>query len=309
MHIIPSPRFSIRMVAPRYWPVWFAFGLLALLVNMLPYFVLRWLGHGIGITAMRLLKKRYYVAKRNIELCFPDYSSQQCEEIVKTNFRYTGMAFIETGMAWFWPRWRVRRISSIIGKEKLLEQEVNGRGVLVMCSHHLNLEMTARIFSQFAPVYAVYRPHSNSVYEFIQHRGRTRYGNYMINRKDVKSMVKVLKRGKRLWYLPDHDYGPKNSVFVPFFNVEQAATTAGSSVLIDATRCAVMSGVTVVESGTYTLHIGNDLSTEIERRNRESAARILNRELECMIKRNIPAWMWLHKRFKTRPEGEISVYS
>ncbi|PSU43620.1 lipid A biosynthesis acyltransferase [Photobacterium frigidiphilum] len=301
--------FSLRLLTPKYWPTWFGFLLLAFIVNILPYLLLRQLGYIIGLLTMHILKKRYRVAKCNLKLCFPEYSENKCGRIVKKNFQYTGMALIETGMAWFWPEWRTRRISSVIGKEMLLKQEENNRGVLVICSHHLNFEMTARIFSQFAKGYGVYRPHSNPVYEFIQHRGRTRNGHQMIDRKDIKSMLKVLKKGDRLWYLPDHDYGPHNSIFAPFFAVEQAASTAGSSVLIDATRCAVISGVTVVENNHYTLHVGNDLSNKIERRNPLSAASILNQELENMINRDIPAWMWLHKRFKTRPKGLKDVYS
>ncbi|MFZ3530877.1 LpxL/LpxP family Kdo(2)-lipid IV(A) lauroyl/palmitoleoyl acyltransferasee [Vibrio harveyi] len=309
MNTVPSPPFTLKLLLPKYWSVWFAFGLLAFVVNALPYPLLRALGRGIGSLAMLPMKRRRKIAKRNLKLCFPEYNEQQCEELVKANFKYTGMALIETGMAWFWPDWRVKRLVTVVGKERILEQERNGRGVLVICSHHLNLEMTARIFSQFAKGYGVYRPNSNPAYEFVQHRGRTRCGHQMIDRKDVKSMLKVLKNGQRLWYLPDHDYGVNNSVFAPFFAVEQAASTAGSSVLIDATKCAVMSGVTVMNDNRYTLYIGEDLSGQFERRNPVKAASILNQEIEGMIKRDIPAWMWLHKRFKTRPEGLQCVYS
>ena len=205
MNTVPSPSFSFKLLLPKYWSVWFAFGLLAFIVNVLPYPLLRVLGRGIGSLAMLPMKRRREIAKRNLKLCFPEHTEQQCEELVKANFKYTGMALIETGMAWFWPEWRVKHLTKVVGKERLLEQEKNGRGVLVVCSHHLNLEMTARIFSQFAEGYGVYRPNSNPAYEFIQHRGRTRCGHQMIDRKDVKSMLKVLKNGKRLWYLPDHD--------------------------------------------------------------------------------------------------------
>ena len=206
-------------------------------------------------------------------------------------------------MAWFWPDWRVRRHVSIIGKEKILEQEKEGRGVLVICCHFLNLEMTARIFSLFAPGYGVYRANSNPVFEFIQHRGRTRKGHQMIDRHDVKSMVKVLKSGNRLWYLPDHDYGKKNAVFVPFFAVEEAATTTGSSFLIDMSKCAVMSGSSIRKGSHYTLEVGNDLSDEIPRRDAVTAAKVLNHEIERLINKGLSQWMWLHKRFKTQPES------
>ncbi|NOH80286.1 LpxL/LpxP family Kdo(2)-lipid IV(A) lauroyl/palmitoleoyl acyltransferase [Vibrio sp. RE86] len=309
MKIVQSPPFSIQMLLPQYWPVWLAFGVLYVVVNILPYCILRKLGEGIGKVAFLLMKRRRFIAKRNLMVCFPQYSEQECERLVVQNFGYTGMALIETGMAWFWPEWRIKRIVSIVGKEKMLAQQEAGRGVLVICSHHLNLELTARIFSQFALGYGVYRPNSNPVYEFIQHRGRTRKGHKMIDRKDIKSMLKVLKNGHRLWYLPDHDYGPESSVFAPFFGVVDAASTAGSSMLIDASKCAVISGVTVQSEGHYTLNIGSDLSSQFERRDPIKTASILNKELEGMISRDIPAWMWLHKRFKTRPEGEVCIYS
>lgn len=307
VHIVPPPKFSLRLLSPQYWLVWFGFGLLAFIVNILPYKHLRCLGTNLGLFAQKLLNKRQRVAMQNLQLCFPNFSEEQYHNIVRKNFQYSGMALIEMGMAWFWPEWRLRRISSNVGQERIEEQEENGRGVLVICSHHFNLELTACIFSQFAPGYGVYRPHTNPVYEFIQHRSRTRFGHKMVDRRDVKSMLKVLKKGHRLWYLPDHDYGHKNSVFVPFFAVDKAATTAGSSVLIDATRCAVISGVTVYDNHHYTLHVGEDISHQVKRRNPEQTAMVLNSELEKMIERDIPAWMWLHKRFKSRPEGEESL--
>ncbi|WP_428773859.1 LpxL/LpxP family Kdo(2)-lipid IV(A) lauroyl/palmitoleoyl acyltransferase [Vibrio sp.] len=308
MKIIPPPPFQLKLLHPKYWLVWLAFGLLAVIVNFLPYPAIRGLGYRTGSLIMRILKRRRRVAEKNLSLCFPDLPEAQCKALAQRSFQYAGMALMETGMAWFWPKWRVSKHALVFGKQKILDQESNHRGVLVLCSHHLNLEMTARIFSQFAPGYGVYRPHTNPVYEFIQHRGRTRYGHKMIDRQDVKSMLKVLKNGHRLWYLPDHDYGHHNSVFVPFFAVDQAASTAGSSVLIDATRCAVISGVCVVDNGNYMLHIGNDISPKIERRNPTQAATIINQEIETMISRNIPAWMWMHKRFKTRPENHPCLY-
>ncbi|SNX48279.1 Lipid A biosynthesis lauroyl acyltransferase [Vibrio thalassae] len=309
MNIVKRPQFSMRMLAPKYWGIWCAFGLLAVIVNVLPYPLLRVLGTGTGLLAKKILKKRSHVAAQNLALCFPNYTPQQRDLILRNTFKRTGMALFETGMAWFWPDWRLRRISSVVDRETLLQQEDAGRGTLVVCSHHLNLEMTASIFGQFAQGFGVYRPHSNLVYEFIQHRGRTRSGHQMIDRTDVRTMLRVLKKGYRLWYLPDHDYGHHNSVFAPFFAVQHAAVTAGPSVLIDATNCAVISGVTVLEDNHYTLHIGKDLSPQIPRRDPETTAKVLNKELEVMIKRDIPAWMWLHKRFKTRPEGAASLYT
>ena len=303
MKTVPSPKFTWNLLSPKYWFLWGFFAVLALLVNVLPFFILKLLGSGIGKVFQLFLKKRGDIARKNLTLSFPHYSRLEIEKIVQENFKNTGLAIIEMGMAWFWPDWRVRRHVSIIGKEKILEQEKEGRGVLVICCHFLNLEMTARIFSLFAPGYGVYRANSNPVFEFIQHRGRTRKGHQMIDRHDVKSMVKVLKSGNRLWYLPDHDYGKKNAVFVPFFAVEEAATTTGSSFLIDMSKCAVMSGSSIRKGSHYTLEVGNDLSDEIPRRDAVTAAKVLNHEIERLINKGLSQWMWLHKRFKTQPES------
>ncbi|MBB1315105.1 MULTISPECIES: Kdo(2)-lipid IV(A) acyltransferase [Aliivibrio] len=303
MKTVPSPKFTWNLLSPKYWFLWGFFAVLAILVNVLPFFILKLLGSGIGKVFQLFLKKRGDIARKNLTLSFPHYSRLEIENIVQENFKNTGLAIIEMGMAWFWPDWRVRRHVSIIGKEKILEQEKEGRGVLVICCHFLNLEMTARIFSLFAPGYGVYRANSNPVFEFIQHRGRTRKGHQMIDRHDVKSMVKVLKSGNRLWYLPDHDYGKKNAVFVPFFAVEEAATTTGSSFLIDMSKCAVMSGSSIRKGSHYTLEVGNDLSDEIPRRDAVTAAKVLNHEIERLINKGLSQWMWLHKRFKTQPES------
>lgn len=305
MKTVPSPKFSWALLSPRYWFLWIFFFVLALLVNVLPFSILKSIGFSLGRLSKGLLKKRAIIARKNLKLSFPNYTSSEIEKIVTENFQNTGLAIVEMGMAWFWPDWRVKRHVSIIGKEKILAQEKEGRGVLVVCCHFLNLEMTARIFSLFALGYGVYRANSNPVFEFIQHRGRTRKGHQMIDRHDVKSMIKVLKSGNRLWYLPDHDYGKKNAVFVPFFAVEDAATTTGSSFLIDMSKCAVMSGCSLRKGNNYTLEVGDDLSGDIPRRDAVSAAKVLNHEIERLIKKGVSQWMWLHKRFKTLPDDAV----
>ncbi|MDA0148640.1 LpxL/LpxP family Kdo(2)-lipid IV(A) lauroyl/palmitoleoyl acyltransferase [Vibrio sp. LaRot3] len=302
MNTVPRPKFTWSLITPKYWPVWFGFGLLALIVNILPFRLIQLLGALLGRLVKVVGKKRCKIAKRNLELSFPEMSQQERDDIFEKNMTNTGMALLETGMAWFWPKWRLKALSNIVNKEALLEQVVNNRGVLVVCSHHLNLELTAMFFSQFTKGYGVYRAHTNPAYEFIQHRGRTRSGHKMVDRKDVKAMLKLLRQGHRLWYLPDHDYGRRSAVYVPFFGVEHACTTTGSSMLIDASKCAVISGVSVRKDNQYTLYVGDDISDQVERRNPEQAARVINGELERMIRRDISAWMWLHRRFKNQPD-------
>jgi len=299
-----APTFKLALLHPKYWPIWLAVGLLAITVLVLPYKLLLRLGRGLGYVVIKLAKSRVTIVQRNLQLAFPNMTYIERQNLSEENIKNTGLAIIEMGIAWFWPNWRFKKHLVINNNDEILALEKAGRGVLLVAVHALNLEITARAFTLFAPGYGVYRPHSNPAYNFIQHWGRTHHGNKMVDRKDVKGMLRVLRNGGRLWYLPDQDYGYEHAVFVPFFGVEDAATTSGTSVLVDASKCAVITASSFRQGDTYTLEIDNDISRDFPRRAPEGAARVMNRSLEKVILRGLDQWMWLHRRFKTMPDNQ-----
>ncbi|KHA61722.1 lipid A biosynthesis lauroyl acyltransferase [Vibrio variabilis] len=300
-----SPQFSKHFLLPKFWGVWLSFGLLAFVVTVLPYRLLLAIGRGIGSLAPRFAKKRVAIVRRNLELAFPEMDKSEREQLAEENLKNTGMALIETGIAWFWPEWRFKRLIKFQNIEPIIELDQNKKGVLVVCTHALNLEITARAFATFAPGYGVYRPHDNPAYDFIQTWGRTRCGNKMVDRKNVKGMLKILRRGDRLWYLPDHDYGRRNSVFVPFFAVEDACTTSGTGVLIDASKCAVVTASSFRKGASYTLQVDDEFSAAFPRKDAEGAAIVMNQAIEKVILRGLDQWMWVHKRFKTMQDASL----
>ncbi|CED70218.1 lipid A biosynthesis lauroyl acyltransferase [Aliivibrio wodanis] len=300
-----APQFSTALLHPKYWGVWLGFGLIFTLVTLLPYKASYKLGRSLGKLGLKLGSSRAHVARRNLELAFPEMDSVERETIIVENFKNSGLAILETAMAWVWPNWRIEKHFSFENKQQLLDLEAQGRGVLVVCVHSLNLELTARAFSLFAPGYGVYRPHTNPAYDFIQYWGRTRFGHQMVDRKDVKGMLKILRKGGRLWYLPDHDYNRKHSVFVPFFAVKDACTTAGTGVLVDASKCAVITASSFRTYNNYHLQIDNDISADFPRKDAIGAATVMNKAIEKVILRGLPQWMWLHKRFKTMEDPNI----
>ena len=242
-HVITKPPFQLSLLHPKYWGVWFGFGLLAFIVNVLPYRALLMIGRSLGALGARYGKKRVAITARNLELAFPDKPADEVDAMVQENFKNTGMALIETGITWFWPTWRFKRLLVDKDTQALRTHQQNGKGVLLCCVHALNLEITARGMAVLGiPGLGVYRPHNNPAYEFIQYRGRTQNGNRLIHRKDVKRMIKVLRKGEILFYLPDHDYGRNKSVFVPFFAVKDACTTTGTSILAYTSKCALVPG-------------------------------------------------------------------
>lgn len=303
------PRFSYAFLRPRYWALWLGIGLLWA-ITLLPYPLIHRLGRGLGKAAMRLLPGRVNVARRNLALCFPDLSEAERDARLKKNFESVGMGVLETGMAWFWPDWRVRRWFSISGYENMQQARARGRGVLLIGMHFLTLELGARIFGMLNPGVGVYRPNDNPLYDWLQTRGRLRSNKTMVDRYDLKGMIRALKQDDIVWYAPDHDYGPRNSVFVPLFAVPDAATTAGSYMLIKSARPAVVPFVPRRrEDGKgYELVILPDIGPELYDKDKEAVAAGMNRAIEKAIALAPAQYMWLHRRFKTRPAGQADLY-
>ncbi|SDH75330.1 KDO2-lipid IV(A) lauroyltransferase [Vibrio xiamenensis] len=296
-----EPEFRLSMLHPRNWGVWLGFGLLALFVNILPYAVLLKVGRGVGKFAMRFGKSRVKVASRNLELAFPEMDAKRRQEFVEENFKNTGMALIETGITWFWPTWRFKRLIVEKDVQILREHDANGKGVLLCCVHALNLEITARALGVLGVGgYGAFRPHNNEAYNYIQYKGRSHDGNKLIDRKDLKQMIRILRKGERLFYLPDHDYGRNKSVFVPFFAIEDACTTTGTSILAYTTNCAIVPGSGFRNAdGKYEIIADKSIEADYPQKDEKAAAAYMNQYVEELILRAPEQWMWLHKRFKT----------
>lgn len=221
------PRFSSAFLHPRYWPLWFGLGLLWLVVQ-LPYPVLLMLGRGLGALMYRLVGSRREIAARNLELCFPEKSPTERERLLKENFASSGIAFFEMAMSWWWPKARLARLAHIEGLEHLREAQAQGEGVILMALHFTTLEIGAALLGQVHTIDGMYREHDNPVFDYVQRRGRERHNldATAIEREDVRSMLKVLRGGRAIWYAPDQDYGAKQSLFVPLFGIPAATVTA-----------------------------------------------------------------------------------
>lgn len=207
-------KFKRSLLHPRYWVTWFGLGVLWLLVQ-LPYPAIRWLGTRLGSLSRRFLKRREKIARRNLELCFPSLSENEREQMIAENFKAIGMALLETGMAWFWPDWRVRKWFDVEGLEHLQHALAKNRGVMVIGVHFMSLELGGRVMGLCQPMMATYRQHNSPLMEWVQTRGRMRSNKAMINRNNLRGLVSALKKGEAVWFAPDQDYGRKGSNFAP----------------------------------------------------------------------------------------------
>ncbi|WGE87992.1 LpxL/LpxP family Kdo(2)-lipid IV(A) lauroyl/palmitoleoyl acyltransferasee [Actinobacillus equuli subsp. haemolyticus] len=305
------PPFEWRFLHPKYWGLWLGLGLFKLIL-CLPYPVLVVIGKCLGklFAALGFGKRRIRIARRNLALCFPQYSAEQIQAILDKNIESVGMAIIETGMAWFWSDKRILKWSKIEGPEHLKNQP-EGSGILFVGVHFLTLEMGARIVGLHHQGVGVYRPNDNPLLDWIQFRGRVRSNKAMLDRKDLRGMIRALKAGDTIWYAPDHDYGRKNSVFVPFFAVPEACTTAGTRMLLRSAPNTVVVPFSPIRNDDffgYTVKISPAVDFS-ECENEIDTATKMNKVVESEILNAVTQYMWLHRRFKTRPqESDKSLY-
>lgn len=301
---VHTPPLTIAYLHPKYWPLWIGQALLWLLVQ-LPYGWQMRLGKALGRFSMRLQPRRVAIAQRNLQLAMPELDEPARAVLLRQNFESVGCAIFETGMAWFWSDQRMRKFMQVEGEEHLRAALAGGHGILLLSCHFLTLELNARMFGLLQAGVGVYRPNDNPVLEFAQVRGRTRSNKYLLDRRDVKGMIKALRQGEALWYAPDHDYGRHASVFVPFFAVQDSATITGTATL------ARVKGVRVMPCYTLRLpeHAGYRLVLEAPLANFPTGdditdATLSNQVIERAIRQAPEQYMWLHRRFKTQPDKQ-----
>lgn len=302
MRKIEAPKFELRFLLPQFWPVWLGFSLLYLL-TCFPYPVVRKIGSGLGRLLALLGKKRIAVAKRNIELCFPQLSAAQQKQLVEANISASGMAILETVMGWWWPDWRVKRLVKIEGLEHVEAIRKKGKGIFAMAIHCLSLEFACRGLGLNYPSIAFYRKHNNDLMEYLQYHGRARSNKYMIHKRDVKGMFQALDDGELSLYLPDQDYGLNRSVFVPFFEVQETATTTGPLMFMNNSECESIFIQSISSKDGYTIKIWPGLEDFPSGDDKADMARI-NKQVEAMVMEAPEQYLWMHKRFKTRPNPE-----
>lgn len=268
--------------------------------GQLPY---RWataLGRAFGRVLYPFGRMRRQVARRNLELCFPEWNDAERHALVKQNFAYTGKAFAEIALAWFAPRRRLEPLLEMRGKEHVDRALAQGNGVILLSAHFTCLELTPPLVSPVVPSYAIYKPQRHPVSEFCMRRARDRSLLGSIPRDDVRAVVRALRSNHPVWYAADQDYGRKRSVFAPFFGVE-AATVGGLTRLVKISKAPVVpfffyakadgSGY-IGEFHPPLQGLGSDAVAD---------ATLVNRVTETAVRERPEQYLWTHRRFKTRP--------
>ena len=211
-------------------------------------------------------------------------------------------------MSWWATEKQLQKLVSIDGLQHLQDALQGGKGVILLSAHFTTLEIGGRLLALHAPFHVMYRKHKNPVIEQVMRKARIRNFEKAIPRKDLRTLLQSLKQNLPVWYAPDQDYGAKHSIFAPFFGIPAASITATS-------RIARMSGAAIVpffqtrlpDNKGYRLTLYPALQ-DFPGEDIEQDTRRINQLIETAIREQPAQYLWVHRRFKTRPPGEAKFY-
>ena len=278
------------------------------LLHGLPLAALAAIGRGAGLLLYALARERRRVVLTNLRLCFPELRDGERAALARRHFAAFGRSLLEHGILWWGSRARVLRLVRIEGLEHW--RAVAGRPVIWLAPHFVGLDMGGIRLTAEYPLVSVYSRQKNPAFDAVLLHGRTRLGpTELYSRQDgIRPVAKAIKAGLPFYYLPDMDFGERDSIFVPFFNVP-AATITGLSRIAALTGAAVVPAVTTQLPGSagYVLRFhpawenypSGDLAADTRR---------MNAFIEERVREMPEQYYWLHKRFKTRPPGGRRFY-
>lgn len=286
---------------PRYWGTWLIIGFLTI-TAYLPWPVKIFFGKGLGYLAMYAAGRRRHITEVNIKLCFPEKTPEEQKKLVKDIFLANGIGIFETATA------LVRSVSflkdrvTFKGREHLDKILAEGKGAIILGVHFSALDLGGALHGLFFTGDSIYKPHKNAVFNRFIEKGRTQYFEEQIPSSDLKKLVRRVRKGKICWYSPDQDFGRDVSVFAPFFGVEAAS-------IVMTARIARMAKVQVLplrihrnpDNYTYTLEYLPPLENFPSGDDVADATQV-NKVIEAMIRINPEQYLWMHRRFKTRPD-------
>ena len=286
-------------------------GLLWLLWRLLPARALGWLGELLGMALYPLAGRRRRIGLTNLRLCFPELDAAARARLLKRHLRALGRATLQETVSWWGGRDEVERLTRFEGTEHL--EPHLGKPVIWLAPHFVGLNIGGvRVTAAYAPIVSLYATIKNPIINRLMLRARTRFGrdgvqSEMYSRADgIKPVLRAIKKGRPFYYLPDMDYGARDAIFVPFFGTP-AATITGLSRIARASGAVVVPCITRQEGGgcvTRFYPAWENFPTD----DVEADTRRMNAFIEERIREIPEQYFWLHKRFKTRPTGEASLY-
>jgi KDO2-lipid IV(A) lauroyltransferase len=289
---------------PKFIPTWTLLFIMRI-VAFLPLKLQKIIAKPIGFILKKLAKKKYRIATINIQKCFPKLSKQQQKKLTDEHFFDFAISLFEVANC-FYKSPKSLQASYQINNLDLLKNHINNNeNIILLVGHFTTMIIAGRILADNIHFADIYRPQNNKLFDFEMKKRFAMRGVKMIKVKDSKEIIKTLKSGVPIWYAPDQDLRIKKSVFADFFGIKTDTITSTS-------KLAKTSNAKVIHFDFYrddTKYIcdfkevqnypsGDDLTD----------ANLINKTLEKQILKAKSQYLWTHKRFKTRPKGELSFY-
>lgn len=278
------------------------------LLHWLPLPVLGRLGELVGSLLYRLIGSRRHITLTNLRLCMPQLTEQEREDIAKRHFQVYARSVLERGILWWSSEARLRKLIQVDPAVPL--QTIAQGPTILMCPHFVSLDVAGVAVMLESSLCSIYTQQRNEVFDQALRKGRSRFRPVKLFAREegVKPIIRAMRDGLPFFMLPDMDFGAKDAEFVPFFGVP-AATLTATARLAAATNAKVIPVIATILPNYQGWRVefhppwdnypGDDMV---------AATRFLNSYIETQILRAPAEYFWTHKRFKTRPEGEASVY-
>jgi KDO2-lipid IV(A) lauroyltransferase len=273
----------------------------------LPLAWVRALGALLGWLLYALVLSRRRVAQTNLRLCFPQLSTAQIRTMTRHTFIHFAQAWLDRGWLWHGSPELVRRRLKLTGAVTELQGD---QPVVIFAPHFVGLDAGWSALTQALPrrFTTIYTHQSNASMDAWILAGRQRFGQVRLyGRVDgVKPIVAALRAGEPLYLLPDMNFGPEDSVFVPFYGVP-AATVPSLSRFAKLGRAKVVPVLTRLTHEGYEVQVlphWQDFPTD----DAPTDTALMNQRLQTYIDTMPDQYFWVHKRFKDRPAGLPAVY-
>ncbi len=286
----------------------FAIGLLKFMA-LLPYGLVARFGAGLGWLLYQIPSSRKRILHTNLKLCFPEWSAEKREAIASRNFRQVIRSYVERSFQWFASEEKFRKLYVVDSEVDLSDPNLPPTLLLGMHfvgieagSMAINLELGRQCGSLYTPI-------KNPEFEAAAKAGRSRFGADLASRADsARVVLRWLREGKPVMLGADMDYGIRNSTFVPFFGIPACTLTAvGRLAQVGRAQVLPFIGEVLPNYKGYKLHVYKPWDN-YPSGDEAADARRMNEFLEQHIPEFPDQYYWVHKRFKTRPEGEPSLY-
>ena len=296
---------NTEFIHPKFIPTWILILLMRIGV-FIPFSAQVIIGKAIGRLMHPFMHKLRSTAYSNISHCYPDKKQNQVNLLVKRHFEAIGVSFFETANAYYGSDNKIRRLLTVHNEKFLNDAIKDEGGIILLCSHFMPLMLGSRALLLKHTIANIYRPQNNKLFDQVMVKGYKKNGAVMIKSTDTRSIIKAINNSLPIWYAPDQDLGKSNSVFAPLFGIQTATASATA-------RLAKNNNTRVIPYSFIRTRNGYSMSFEKPIANYPSEdaikdATITNQILEKQISKTPEQYLWIHRRFKTRPNDEKNFY-